>query len=247
MRVSLPASLRDTLNNPWFRLGFKEFALLWPGVMSWGLVTGMAMVKSGLSPFEATVISLTVFAGSAQLAAVPLLAVGASVAVVVLTAVVMNLRFIIFSASLAPYFQGTGLSTRLLAGYWNGDMGFAMLMDKASRHSQDPAYTVESARAYHWGVGLSNALSWHVSSLLGIALGHVFPAQWGLDFAAILALLALGVSLLKDRAGALCVLVAGVTALLTVHWPYRLGLVAALAAGIVAALGYNKLHRALTH
>ena len=233
--------MRATLANPWFRLGFKEFALLWPGVMSWGLVTGVAMVKSGLLPLEAGLISLTVFAGSAQLAAVPLLAAGASVAVIVLTAVVMNLRFIIFSASIAPLFAGLPLRTRLLAGYWNGDMGYALLMGKAQTEANNPAYTIESARAYHWGVGASNAACWHVSSLIGIALGHHFPSEWGLDFAAILALLALGVSFLKDRAGLLCVAVAGAVALLAAHWPYRLGMVAALAAGILAALAYKQL------
>jgi predicted branched-subunit amino acid permease len=168
---------------------------------------------------------------------------GASGVVVVLTAVVMNLRFIIFSASLAPYFLGLPLRTRLLAGYWNGDMGFAMLMNKAQTEINNPAYTTEAARAYHWGVSLSNVVSWHVASLLGIALGHVFPAHWGLDFAAILALLALGVTFLKDRAGVLCIVIAGGVALLTAHWPYRLGMVLALLAGIVVALAYNRFKR----
>ncbi len=235
-----------TLNNPWFRLGFKEFALLWPGVLSWGLVTGVAMVKSGFTPLEATFISLTVFAGSAQLAAVPLLIAGASSAVVILTALIMNLRFIVFSASLAQYFLGLPLRVRLLAGYVNGDMGYALLMNKAHTERENPHYTLESARAYHWGVSASNLASWHVSSLVGIALGHVFPAHWGLDFAAILALLALGVTFLKDRAGVLCVWVAGATALLTAHWPYRLGMVAALCTGILAALWFNRLNQSLT-
>lgn len=236
--------MQAVLHNPWFRLGFKEFAVLWPGILSWGMVTGVAMVKIGLSPLEAALISLTVFAGSAQLAAVPLLVAGASGAVVILTAVVMNLRFVIFSASIAPYFLGRSLRERLLAGYWNGDMGYALLMEKAQIHANNPDYTHESARAYHWGVGSSNFFSWHVSSLLGIALGHVFPAHWGLDFAAILALLALGVTFLKDRAGVVCILIAGGCALLTAHWPYRLGMVAALLAGVIAALAYNKLIKA---
>jgi predicted branched-subunit amino acid permease len=237
--------MRATLDNPWFRLGFKEFALLWPGILSWGMVTGVAMVKTGLSPLESTLISLTVFAGSAQLAAVPLIMAGASGAVVVLTAIVMNLRFIIFSASLAPYFLGLPLKTRLLAGYVNGDMGYALLMNKAHTELNNADYTIESARAYHWGVSVSNMVAWHLSSLVGIALGHVFPSNWGLDFAAILALLALGVTFLKDRAGVLCILTAGAVALLTAHWPYRLGMVAALLTGIMAALAYNKLNSSL--
>jgi predicted branched-subunit amino acid permease len=238
--------MRATLNNPWFRLGFKEFALMWPGILSWGMVTGVAMVKSGLSPLEATLISLTVFAGSAQLAAIPLMIAGASSVVVILTAFVMNLRFIIFSASLATYFLGLPLKIRLLAGYLNGDMGYALLMNRAQTENNNPEYTVESARAFHWGVGTSNWLAWQASSLIGIALGHVFPANWGLDFAAILALLALGVTFLKDRAGVLCVLVASAVALLTVQWPYRLGMVAALIAGIAAALAYNQLSQSLS-
>jgi predicted branched-subunit amino acid permease len=232
--------------NPWFRLGFKEFAVLWPGVLSWGLVTGVAMVQSGFSTWEAIFISLTVFAGSAQLAAVPLLLAGASSFVVIMTATVMNLRFVVFSASLAPYFLGLPLRIRLLAGYLNGDMGFALLMNKSQAESHNSDFTIESARAYHWGLSASNWLSWQLSSLTGIALGHMFPAHWGLEFAAILALIALGVTFLKDRAGVLCILVAGSTALLTAHWPYRLGMVAALFSGIAAAMAYRQLVNRLT-
>jgi predicted branched-subunit amino acid permease len=238
--------MREILNNPWFRSGFKEFALLWPGVLSWGLVTGVAMVKSGFTPLEATFISLTVFAGSAQLAAMPLLIAGANGAVVILTAVVMNLRFIVFSASLAPYFLGQPLRVRLLAGYVNGDMGYALLINKAQTEEQNDAYTIHNARAYHWGVSASNWVCWQVSSLIGIELGHVFPADWGLEFAAILALLALGITFLKDAAGVVCILTAGITALFTAHWPYRLGMVAALLLGITSAILYNCFEQTLT-
>jgi predicted branched-subunit amino acid permease len=238
--------MRQLLSNPWFRQGFKEFSLLWPGVLSWGIVTGVAMVKSGFTTLEALFISLTVFAGSAQLAAVPLLIAGASGAVVILTAVVMNLRFIVFSASLAPYFLGLPLRTRLLAGYVNGDMGFALLINKAQTESQNEAYTLQAARAYHWGVSASNWVCWQVASLLGIALGHVFPVEWGLEFAAILALLALGVTFLKDGAGVVCILAAGATALLTAHWPYRLGMVAALLIGILSAVWFQHFAHALS-
>jgi predicted branched-subunit amino acid permease len=237
--------MRELINNPWFRLGFKEFALLWPGVLSWGLVTGVAMMKSGFSTWEAVFISLTVFAGSAQLAAVPLLMAGASSFVVIMTATVMNLRFVVFSASLSPYFLGLPLLARLFAGYLNGDMGYALLMNKAQSECDNPDYSVESARAYHWGLSASNWLSWQLSSLTGIALAHVFPSHWGLEFAAILALIALGVTFLKDRAGVLCILISGSSALLTAHWPYRLGMVAALFAGIAAALAYNQLSNQL--
>ena len=71
-----------------------------PGVIAWGLVTGVAMVKSGLTVPWALLISLSVYAGSAQLAALPLIAAGQPFWIVGLAAFVTNLRFVIYSASL---------------------------------------------------------------------------------------------------------------------------------------------------
>ena len=95
-------SFRAAIADPQFRRGVKDMAEVSPGVAAWALVTGVAMVKAGLGVPLALFMSFTVYAGSAQLAALPLMAVGAPLWVIWATAVCVNLRFVIFSAQLRP-------------------------------------------------------------------------------------------------------------------------------------------------
>jgi predicted branched-subunit amino acid permease len=222
------------LKTPEFKRGFADFMVVWPGVASWGLVTGVAMVKSGLHPAWAVLMSLMVFAGSAQLAAIALIAAKASPVVVVLTAAVMNLRFIVFSAGIAPFLRHLPLRHRAIAGYLNGDMNFAMMSTRLAKN--EAAFDGAAKVNYHMGLGSSNWVAWQVSSLSGIALANVFPVAWGLEFAATLALVAMLCGMVKDRAAVACVMAASSAALLCAHWPYRLGLLAALVAGIATAM-----------
>lgn len=213
---------------------------VWPGVLSWGLVTGVAMVKSGLDPAWAVLMNALVFAGSAQLAGIALIATHASVGVVVITCAVINLRFVLFSSGISAFLQHLPLRQRLIAGYLNGDMNYLMMMQKrdALANQAEAGFDIPSQTAYHLGLGSSNWVAWQASTMVGIALANVFPVSWGLGFAAILALVALLASFLKDGATLICVISAGSVALMTAHWPYRLGLLAAIAAGVLAAMAY---------
>jgi len=104
-----------------------------PGVVAWGLVTGVAMVKSGLAVPWAIAISLLVYAGSAQLATLPLIVAGQPFWIVALAAFVTNLRFVIYSASLRRWFDQFSLRRRAELGYFTGDFTFAMFMQRARR------------------------------------------------------------------------------------------------------------------
>lgn len=83
-----------------FRQGAVDMLKVTPGVCAWGLVTGVAMVKSGMDLPAVLAMSLLVFAASAQLAAVPLMLAGAPISVVWLAATCVNLRFVVFSAEM---------------------------------------------------------------------------------------------------------------------------------------------------
>src|ERR1044072_517815 len=100
------AFYRDPAWRLELRRGVRTAVPAAPGVIAWGLVTGVAMVKSGLSVPWALVISLLVYAGSAQLASLPLIAAGQPFWIVGLVAFVTNLRFVIYSASLRPWLAG---------------------------------------------------------------------------------------------------------------------------------------------
>ena len=125
---------REWWQHPAFGRGLRDMAAVSPGLAAWGMMTGVAMVKSGMSPFEAVSMSLLVFAGSSQLAAMPLIAVGAPVWVILSTAFCVNLRFVVFSAHLRPYLMHLPLRWRLIQGYLTVDLSYVLF----TRHHPHP-------------------------------------------------------------------------------------------------------------
>ena len=212
-----------------FLSGARDMAVLGPGIAAWGLVTGVAMGKAGLSVPLALLMSLTVYAGSAQLAALPLMAAGAPLPVVWAAAACVNLRFVVFSLQWRPYLMHLPLARRVLLSYLGTDLGYVLFM---KRFPQPAAGTAQVA--YLEGLVAVNWVSWQLPSVAGILLVDAVPTQWGLGFAGVLALLGLGLSLVSDRAMALAALVAGAAAVATVALPLKLGIVVAIAAAVAA-------------
>ena len=122
------AVIRNTVRHPASRLAAVDMAGTSVGIAAWGLVTGVAMVKSGMSVGMAVFMSLLVYAGSAQLAVIPLLSVAAPLWVVWLTAACVNLRFVIFSSMWRSYFAHLPLCQRLAVGYFSGDVIYVAFM-----------------------------------------------------------------------------------------------------------------------
>lgn len=227
---------RAQLRRRAFQRGLRAIAPATIATGIWGLVTGVAMVKLGLSPLEAICMSLLVFAGSAQLAALPLIAADAPVWVILLAATVVNLRFVIFSAAMQPTFARFSLGRRLLLGYLTTDIGFAIF---STRYADQPPEQRGSSEQIWFFLGMAAAswVSWQGLSILGILLAAQVPGEWGLDFAAIVALIALTIPMINGRPALAGALTAGVVAVAAAGLPLRLGLVAAVAAGIAAAMG----------
>lgn len=234
-------SFRALAGHPQFRLGAADMAQVSLGVAAWGLVTGVAMVKGGLGVPLALLMSLTVYAGSAQLATLPLIVVGAPVWVIWATALCVNLRFVIFSAQLRPYFKHLPLRQRLLAGYLTGDLTYVLFM---KRHPVPMPASPEPALAYFAGNASTNWLSWQVPSIAGILLAHAVPTHWGLGFAGVLALLGLSYSLMSDRSTLVSATVAGTAAVAAFSLPLRLHIVVAIAAGVCVGLLMDRAARA---
>lgn len=204
----------------------------------WGIVTGVAMVNSGLAPLQAAAMSLLVFAGSAQLAALPLIAAGAPIWVVLLTALVVNLRFVIFSAALYPHLKHLPLARRALLGYVTADFGFAVSMARWANVPQRERGAAEHI-CFLVGVVASTWLVWQLTSLAGVALGAQIPAAWGLDFAPVVALIALALPMIAGRPAVIGAAVAGIVAVLAAPLPLRLGLVVAVIVGMMAAMAVD--------
>jgi predicted branched-subunit amino acid permease len=217
--------------HPEFAIGAREMSGIALGIAAWGLVTGVSMVDSGMGLPLAVLMSLIVFAGTAQLATMPLIAAGAPIWVVWATAVCINLRFVIFSASWRPYFAGYPLHQRLRFAYFTADLNYVLFMRRFPEPKPAPGQL-----PYFWGGCLTNWLSWQVSSLVGIFLADRVPAHWGFGFAGTLALLGLTCSLLNDRATWITATVAGCAAVAAYAMPLKLNIVVAIAAAVAIGL-----------
>ncbi|TFW33239.1 AzlC family ABC transporter permease [Massilia horti] len=205
------------------------------GIGAWGLVVGIAMVKSGLTVLQASGMTLLVFAGSAQLASLPLIAANAPVWVIFATALVVNLRFVIFAALLAPHFAHLPARQRFFLGYISGDMTVAMFLQRYPNPAPTPGKL-----SYLKGLMYPNWFAWQIGSLAGIFLGSAIPSEWGLGFAGTLAILCIMVPLIINNAALCGVAVAAVVAVLAHVLPYKLGLLAAVVLGMCTAMAVEE-------
>ena len=203
--------------------------------MAWALVTGVAMVRMGLHVGQALGMSVFVYAGSAQLASLPLIAAGAPVWVVLLTATIVNLRFVIFSAGLQPYFRHLSLSRRLVLGYLTGDFGYLLAIRRWGGSAQPGTASTERVW-FFFGLSVANWVTWQSMSVVGILMADRIPPGWGMDFIGVLALITLVAPSLTDAPSVVGALVAAVVALLADGLPLKLSVLVAVLAGVAAAM-----------
>lgn len=216
-----------------FRLGFRDAIPALIATGTWGLVTGIAIVKSGVGETLATLMTLLVYAGSAQLTSLPLINEGVPLWLIFAAGLVVNIRFLIFGAALQPFFRHLSWPKRLGVGFFSTDIGFVLFMGRygESRRRQDPRHLW-----YYLGVIGPGWLAWNACSIVGIYLAAAIPASWSLEFAAVLALLSVVIPLVSTRPVAICILAAACVAWLGQGLPLRLGLAAAVVAGIAAGV-----------
>lgn len=229
------------LRHPEFHRGARDMAPVAAGTAAWGLMTGVAMVKSGMSLFEAMLMGVVVFAGSSQLAAVPLILAGAPMWVILATAVCVNLRFVVFSAHLRPYLMHQPLWRRLASGYFTADLSYVMFTNRHPHPVPPEGVTALRAQeAYLAGNCAVTWVSWVAPSLLGIALANAIPLHWGLGFAGILALLGILCSLASSRLRVVSAGVAGAAAVAAFALPLKLNILVAIAAAVAVCLVLEK-------
>jgi 4-azaleucine resistance transporter AzlC len=198
------------------------------GVFPFGMIYGALALNAGLSKAASQMMSSIVFAGSSQLIATQLIHDAAPGLVIVLTIAVVNLRHMLYSASLAPFLASLSMRWKVLLSYLLTDEAYAPTIIKYEREGVQPFS--------HWflfGAGLALWTTWQVSTAVGIFLGGSIPEAWSLDFALPLTFIAMVVPALKGRPYVAAALSAGVTALVAYSLPYKLGLILAALVGIV--------------
>lgn len=235
--------LRTLRQHPEYRVGLRDMSPQSTGIAAWGLMTGVAMVKSGLSVTEATLMTLVVFAGSSQLASLPLIIAGAPAWVILATGFCVNLRFVVFSLHLRGYLMHLPRWHRLTMGYFTTDMTYVLFVRRFPHPATDPAERL-AQEAYLAGNAGVNWVSWIVASLLGIVLANLVPTQWGLGFAGILCLIGILCSLAATRLRIIAAAVAGAAAVVAYSLPLKLNIVVAIAVAVLLCLGLER-HPAL--
>jgi 4-azaleucine resistance transporter AzlC len=210
-----------------FWAGVRAELPLLIGVFPFGMIYGALALSAGLSPAAAQLMSSILFAGSSQFAAAQLIHDDAPALVIILTVAMINLRHMLYSASIAPYIKDLSTRWKSLLAYLLTDEAYAATVV----HYQEQGITPTG----HWfflGAGLALWTTWQISSALGIFLGAALPASWPLDFALPLTFIAMVVPVLKDRPIVAAALSSGIVALLAYQLPYKLGFVLAALVGI---------------
>lgn len=214
-----------------FLAGCLDEAPLQLGVIPFGMLYGIGALAVGMPVWLAQLTSMLVFAGAAQLVIVQMLGAAAGALPIGLTAVLLNLRHMLYSASVAEHVRHLPRRWRVLLAYLLTDEAYAVAILRYAR----PAGPGPDLR--HWyflGCGLTLWSCWQLSTALGIAFGARIPPEWDIDFAVPLTFIALLTLLVKERAGQAAALVAALAVLALAALPYRLGLVLAIVLGLLA-------------
>jgi 4-azaleucine resistance transporter AzlC len=217
--------------NPAFAAGVRATLPVLLGIVPFGVITGVAMVASGIPPLVAMLMSVLVFAGASMVASAQLLASNAPALLIVLTTLIINLRFMMYSASLRLHFADAPLGRRLAVAYLTADNVYGLMLGRFTDHPDDPG-----KYDYFLGAGLVVWSAWQAAVLAGILIGAGVPAQWRLEFAAPLAFIAISIPFLRDRATLAAALAAGVAVVVASDLPFRLAIVVAAITGIAVGL-----------
>ncbi|WP_028301701.1 AzlC family ABC transporter permease [Oceanospirillum beijerinckii] len=211
--------------------GTRDLLPLVSGVLPFGLIAGANGVALGMNPETIMGMTLLFFAGSAQLAAYQLIQEGAPFVIILVTSVVVNLRFAIYSATFAPLLAPLKKHQRWPIAYLLSDQvyGLCAIPDQMAKSDGERLW-------YLIGVATSMWLSWILSVIGGVALGASIPAAWSLEFTIPLAFLAMLVATITRPVMLLVSTVSGVCAVLFQLLPYNSGFIVAVVTGVIAGL-----------
>ena len=207
--------------------GIRATAPILVGVVPFGMIYGVVAVSEGIDRLPAILMSSIVFAGASQIAAAELWGQGAPFAIVVATGLVINLRFLMYSASLAPHMTGLSPWQRWLGSYLLTDQAYAVSVIRFQDHTELHRF------GFYFGSSIVLWTTWQASSALGVLVGLQVPASWGLEFSVPLMFLALLVPSLRAPTPVLVAVVSGVAAVALHGLPLHLGLMAAATTGLL--------------
>ena len=216
-----------------FLTGARSIFPLIVGATPFGIIFGTVAQNAGLSFWAAMGFSAVVFAGSAQFVAVGLVAAGSAVPLIILTTFVVNLRHLLYSASLVPHVRHLSPLWKVAISFWLTDEAFAAAIARFEDPSRSPYK--------HWhylGGALAMYVNWQISTLVGITAGRMIPnaANWGLDFAMVATFIGMVGPYVTRSPMVVAVTVSGITAAVAYGLPHKLGIMVAAVVGVIAGV-----------
>lgn len=221
----------STTVNSFFAKGFRDGLPFILVAAPFGTLFGVLATEAGLTLFETMVFTFTVFAGAAQFTALQLMQQDTPTLIVLVSALAVNLRVAMYSASLTPYLGAAPLWQRALAAYFTVDQSYAC---SVIQFETEPRMTVAHRMAYFFGVVAPLAPTWYAATFAGAALGKTIPESWALDFVLPIAFIAMVAPMLRTGAHLIAAAVSVVVVLLGAGVPHNLGLILAGLAGMIA-------------
>jgi len=200
-------------------------------IIPFSTLFGVLATEAGLNVFETMAFSVVVIAGAAQFTALQLLQENVPTAIVLISALAVNLRMAMYSASLTPYIGSAPLWQRALCAYLTVDQSYVVGVAKFER---EPDMTVAQRVNYFLGAVTPIVPLWYLFTLVGAMLGAQVPDSWALDFAIPITFLAMIAPMFRTAAHVMAALVAVIVGLLAAGVPYSLGLIIAGIAGMMA-------------
>jgi len=218
-----------------FLAGARDTAPLIIGAVPFGILYGVVCLTAGMPWWAAQATSACVFAGSAQFIAAGLLGQGTPFPFIVLTTFIVNLRHALYGASVAPYLRGLPATWRAFLAFGMTDESYATTI---VHYRDETRGDVTRKHWYFLGANIAMFIPWQFDTALGYWIGTALgdPLALGLDFVLPVVFIAILIPQLKSRSTFLSALVAGAVAVLASALPNKLGLLIAIAAGIVAGV-----------
>ena len=213
-----------------YRAGFRDGAPFILVIIPFAMLFGVLATEAGLSVFESLTFSVVVIAGAAQFTALQLMTEDAPTLVVLASALAVNLRMAMYSASLTPHIGGAPLWQRAFAAYFTVDQSYAISITK---YENTPEMSPQEKIAYFFGTITPVCPLWWIFTLAGALIGEAIPASFALDFAVPITFLAIIAPALRTPAHVAAAITAAILSLFFVSVPYNLGILLAGIGGMM--------------
>ncbi|WP_255195367.1 AzlC family ABC transporter permease [Halorarius litoreus] len=226
--------MSDSESRTLFWEGVRDSLPIQLGNFPFGVIVGVTAVELGFSTLEVIFMSATVLAGVSQLAAIFLMAEDAHIAIVVLSVILINIRFLMYSASLAPIFQSYSRLRKATFSFFITDPAFALSI---------PRFRDPQENKSHWyfmGSGVSIWFFFVLGTVVGAGLGIEIPEAFPVNLVFPLVLIALLFPVLEDRPSAAAAIVAGSVATAAAPLNHNLGLLAGVSCGLIVGVSLKR-------